>query len=159
MQWCASRHGAGGAEFSTFWSAGSRRLRYKAQTYTFKTPKPALIVTHFLQQKHTYSNKAIPPDSDTHSLWAKHSHTWIYGHHTSSNHHIRVLLWAWTSHLTQVHLFFKNVFVKHSQGRTLYNAVEMFLIVFYQIPWCFNVFPVKVFLHQNLLIQCFDVKE
>ena len=35
--------------------------------------KPTTTVTHFLQQGHTYPNKAIPPNSAT--PWAKHIQT------------------------------------------------------------------------------------
>jgi hypothetical protein len=34
---------------------------------------PTPTVTHFLQQSHTYSNKATPPNSAT--SWAKHIQT------------------------------------------------------------------------------------
>jgi hypothetical protein len=35
-------------------------------------------VTHCLQQGHTFSQKATPPNDATHS-WAKHPYTWICG--------------------------------------------------------------------------------
>ena len=37
--------------------------------------KPTPTVTHFLQQDHTYSKKATPPNSAT--LWTKHIQTTI----------------------------------------------------------------------------------
>ena len=40
-------------------------LRYWASSVIYFTPKPDFVVTHFLQQGHTYSNKITPPKSVT----------------------------------------------------------------------------------------------
>ena len=62
--WCAGRYGAGErAESSTFWSTGSRRLLGLAWAY--ETSKTTFTMKHFLQQRHTYSNKATPPNAFT----------------------------------------------------------------------------------------------
>jgi hypothetical protein len=65
------RHGAGGAESFTSYSevhqkAGSYMVRRRVSLSTS-------IVTYFLQQGHTYSNKAIPPNSAT--PWGKRFQT------------------------------------------------------------------------------------
>jgi hypothetical protein len=47
--------------------------------------KPTPTGTHFLQQGHTYSNKAIPPNSAT--TWAKHIHTTTVHYIFLHDHH------------------------------------------------------------------------
>ena len=43
--------------------AAEGAVYYTGVTRTQETSKPAPIVTHFLQQGHTYSNKTTPPNS------------------------------------------------------------------------------------------------
>lgn len=40
-------------------------LRYWASSVIYYTPKPDFVITHFLQQGHTYSKKTTPPKSVT----------------------------------------------------------------------------------------------
>jgi hypothetical protein len=62
------RHGTGGAESSTF-SSEDCYQNTGFQAARMRVLKPTPTVTHLLQQDHTYSNKATPPNSAT--LWAK----------------------------------------------------------------------------------------
>ena len=74
---CADRHGVGeGAESSTTWSEGSQE----------EPSKPTYTVTHFLQQSHTSSNKATPPNSAT-----------PYGQAYSNHHRFPSKIWASSS--------------------------------------------------------------
>jgi hypothetical protein len=67
------RHGAGGAESSTSSSEGSQEHTTILQEARRRDSKPIPTVTHFLQQGHTYSNKATVPNSAT--PWTKHIQT------------------------------------------------------------------------------------
>jgi hypothetical protein len=51
-------------------SKSNRRLSHKARR---RVSKSILTVTHFLQNTHTYSNKASPPNSAI--PWFKHKET------------------------------------------------------------------------------------
>lgn len=65
---CAGRHDAGRAENSTSWSQGNQEETTSSLHWAglkHRTSKPTSPVTHFLQQSHTYSNKATPPDNVT----------------------------------------------------------------------------------------------
>lgn len=54
------KHGSGkGTKCSTSRSTGSRKREIPGLAWAFEVSKPT-IVTYFLQQGHTYSNKAIP---------------------------------------------------------------------------------------------------
>ena len=64
------RHGPG-EESSTYFSKGKQEKTAFEAAGTVS--KPTLTVKHFLQQGHTYSNKAIPPNSST--PWTKHIQT------------------------------------------------------------------------------------
>lgn len=57
-----------GAEYSRSLSRESQEQTWQARRRSISKPTP--IVTHFLQQDHTYTNKAILPKNDT--PWAKH---------------------------------------------------------------------------------------
>jgi hypothetical protein len=57
------RYDAGGPESSISKSAGIRRRL--CITLGLKASKPTSSMTHFLQQVHTWANKAIPPNSAT----------------------------------------------------------------------------------------------
>jgi hypothetical protein len=65
------RHGAGRALSSDFIKRKPGADCFQASRR--KVSKPTPTVTHFLQQGHTYSNKAKPPNSAT--PWAKHIQT------------------------------------------------------------------------------------
>ena len=67
----AGRHGAGGAESSTSLSKGGQEQTFSSELGG--ASEPILIVTLFLQQGHTYSNKVTPPKNAT--SWAKHIQT------------------------------------------------------------------------------------
>ena len=68
------RHDAGGAKSSISWSNGSQEetvfcrqpggsfLQHWVDLEYYETSKPTYTVTQFLQQGHTYSNKATPPN-------------------------------------------------------------------------------------------------
>ena len=58
------RHVAGGAESSTSSSEGHQE-KTVSQAARRLVLQPTPTVTHFLQQGHTYSNKATPPNSAT----------------------------------------------------------------------------------------------
>jgi hypothetical protein len=65
--WPPGRHGAGDAESSSSSEDKQEKTGFQGiRKRVSKLPK----VTHFLQQGHTYSNKATPPNSAT--PWAKH---------------------------------------------------------------------------------------
>jgi hypothetical protein len=71
-QQCPGRHSAGGAESSTSSSKGSQEQTV-FHVARRRVSNPTLTVIDFLQQGHTYSNKATPPNSVT--PWAKHIQT------------------------------------------------------------------------------------
>ena len=54
--------------------AAEGAVYYTGVTRTQETSKPAPIVTHFLQQGHTYSNKTTPPNSTPPYRPSIHSH-------------------------------------------------------------------------------------
>jgi hypothetical protein len=64
-----SVHGTGGAEKSTRRSKG-RQEKTGSHMSTRRVSKSTLTETHILQQSHTYSNKATPPNSAT--SWVTH---------------------------------------------------------------------------------------
>ena len=63
--WPAGKHGAGErCESSKSWSIGNSKWTGSLGiAWAQKTLKPTLTVTQFLQQGHTYSNQATPPNS------------------------------------------------------------------------------------------------
>ena len=63
------RHGSGGAESSTSCSEGKQE-KAGFQGARMRVLKPTGTRAHFLQQGHTHSNKATPPNSGT--PWTKH---------------------------------------------------------------------------------------
>ena len=67
-----SRHGAKEADNSTSFSEGKQE-KTALQSFRMSVLKPTPTVTCFLQQDHTYSNKASPPNSTI--PWAKHIQT------------------------------------------------------------------------------------
>lgn len=81
-RWHTGRQSPGeGAGSSTSTSAGSGKRATLGLAWTFESSKPT-PATHFLQQSHTYSNKATAPDSrphPVHSLITKHPIMSLWG--------------------------------------------------------------------------------
>jgi hypothetical protein len=67
---CPGKHGVG-AESSIFYSESKQKTGF--QGIKMNVLKPMLTMTHFLQQGHTFSNKATHPNSAT--SWANHIQT------------------------------------------------------------------------------------
>ena len=70
------RHGTGGAESSKSSSEGHQE-KTGSHMVRRRVSLPTPTVTHFLNQGHTYSNKATPSNSTT--SWAKHIQTTTMG--------------------------------------------------------------------------------
>jgi hypothetical protein len=96
--WHVGWHSAGEeAESSTSWPKGSRRsYATLGLAWAYETSKPASSVTHFLEQGHTHSNKATPPNGATPYLPSFQTHESMGRGHSYSNHHtFEALIWGW----------------------------------------------------------------
>jgi hypothetical protein len=96
---CPGRHGAGRAERSTSCSEDKQAKSAVFQVVRRRVSKPTRPPTRPrpLQQGHTYSNKATPPNSAT--PWAKHIQTTTDCFLVSGSVHILVVLSEGSSHV------------------------------------------------------------